>query len=147
MRNVIIADTSCLIILFKIGELDLLRQLYGKVFITREVAFEFKQLLPDWIEMIVDVDNQYQVLLEMEIDKGEASSIALALKMEKATLILDVIKARKVADKLGLLYTGTLGVIVKSKLTGIIDSVQPIIAKIKNTNFRFSDRLIEEALH
>jgi len=59
MRNVIIADTSCLIILFKIGELDLLRQLYGKVFITREVAFEFKQPLPDWIEMIVDVDNQY----------------------------------------------------------------------------------------
>ena len=81
----------------------------------------------------------------MEIGKGEASSIALALKMEKATLILDDIKARKVADKLGLLYTGTLGVIVKSKITGIIDSVQPIIAKIKNTNFRFSDRLIEEA--
>lgn len=146
MRKIIIADTSCLILLFKIEELDLLRHLYGKVFITQDVAIEFMQPLPDWIEVIHDVDNQYQILLEMEIDKGEASSIALALKMEKATLILDDIKARKVADKLGLTYTGTLGVIVKSKLTGIIASVNPIIAKIKNTNFRLSDRLIEETL-
>ena len=34
MPNVIISDTSCLIILSKIGKLDLLEKLYGKVYTT-----------------------------------------------------------------------------------------------------------------
>ena len=146
MRKIVIADTSCLILLYKIDELDLLRQLYGKVFITQDVADEFIQRVPDWIEVVQEVDKQYQALLEMEIDRGEASSISLALKMGDVTLILDDYKARKVADKLGLTYTGTFGLIAKSKLDGIIESVIPIIAKIRNTNFRISEKVIEETL-
>lgn len=146
MRKIVIADTSCLILLYKINELDLLRQLYGKVFVTQDVADEFIHRVPDWIEVVQEVDKQYQALLEMEIDKGEASSISLALKLGNATLVLDDFKARKVAEKLGLIYTGTFGLIAKSKQGGIIESVKPIIAKIKNTNFRISDKVIEETL-
>jgi predicted nucleic acid-binding protein len=146
MRRIVIADTSCLILLYKIDELELLRQLYGKVFVTQDVADEFIHRVPDWIEVVQEVDKQYQALLEMEIDKGEASSISLALKLENATLVLDDFKARKVAEKLGLFYTGTFGLIAKSKLEGIIESVKPVIAKIKNTNFRISDKVIEETL-
>ena len=35
MQNVIISDSSCLILLDKLGELDLLQKLYGEVFITK----------------------------------------------------------------------------------------------------------------
>jgi predicted nucleic acid-binding protein len=51
MPNVIISDTSCLIILTKIEELDLLRQLYNKVTITQEIFIEFGEQIPDWIEV------------------------------------------------------------------------------------------------
>ncbi|AHM62816.1 hypothetical protein D770_22855 [Flammeovirgaceae bacterium 311] len=146
MPDVVIADTSCLILLYKIDELDLLCQLYGKVIITQDVANEFIHRVPDWIEISQDVDKQLQALLELELDKGEASSISLALKIRNATLILDDLKARKVADKLELIYTGTFGMIVKSKLAGIIESVKPIIVKIKGTNFRISEKIIEETL-
>jgi predicted nucleic acid-binding protein len=146
MRKIVIADTSCLILLYKIDELNLLRQLYEKVYITQDVADEFINRVPDWIEVVQEVDKQYQALLEMEIDKGEASSISLALKMGNSTLVLDDFKARKVAEKLGLTYTGTFGLIAKAKLEGIIESVKPLIAKIKNTNFRISDKVIEETL-
>lgn len=146
MRKIVIADASCLILLYKIDELDLLRQLYEKVFITQDVADEFIKRVPDWIVIVQEVDKQYQALLEMEIDKGEASSISLALKMRDTTLVLDDFKARKVAEKLGLTYTGTFGLIAKSKLEGIIESVKPVIAKIKNTNFRISDKVIGETL-
>ena len=102
--------------------------------------------MPEWIEVVQEVDKQYQALLEMEIDCGEARSISLALKIGNATLISDDCKARKVADKLGLTYTWAFGVIIKSKLEGFIESVKPVIAKIKNTNFRISDQVIEETL-
>jgi predicted nucleic acid-binding protein len=34
MRKIIIADTSCLIVLEKIGHLDLLNQVFGEILIT-----------------------------------------------------------------------------------------------------------------
>lgn len=146
-ETAVIADTSCLIILYKINELDLLRQLYQEIIITQEVADEFMHRVPDWIKISKEVDeHQYQTLFEMEIDRGEASSISLALKLGNATLILDDFKARKVANKLGLTYTGTFGVIAESKLEGVVDSIKPIIAKIRDTNFRISEKVIEETL-
>lgn len=78
------------------------------------------------------------MLLELQIDKGESSAIALALEIPESTLILDDFKARKIADKLGLTYTGTLGVIIKAKLKGIVPSIRPIINKMKQTDFRLS---------
>lgn len=43
MPNTIISDTSCLIILTNINEIDLLRKMYGKIITTPEVAEEFGQ--------------------------------------------------------------------------------------------------------
>ena len=43
MRNIVIADTSCLILFHKIGELDILRQVYDTVSITPEIAEEFSE--------------------------------------------------------------------------------------------------------
>lgn len=80
------------------------------------------------------------------MDKGEASAIALALEIPESTIILDDQKARKVAENLGLEITGTIGVIVKAKLLGIIPSIKPFLARIKNTNFRLSDEIAQQAL-
>ena len=74
----------------------------------------------------------------MQIDKGESSAIALALETPDSTIILDDYKARKIADQLGLIFTGTIGVIIKAKLTGVIPSIKPLIEKIKQTDFRLS---------
>jgi predicted nucleic acid-binding protein len=51
MPKVIISDTSCLIILNKIGELDLLRHLYKTVTISQDILLEYGEHLPDWIEV------------------------------------------------------------------------------------------------
>ncbi len=59
--------------------------------------------------------TEKQRLLELQIDKGESSSIALALETPHSILILDDFKARKVAMLLELQFTGTIGVIVKAK--------------------------------
>lgn len=75
----------------------------------------------------------------MQVDKGEASAIALALELPESTIILDDFRARKVAERLKVNFTGTIGVIIKAKLQGIISSIKPLLSKIKQTNFRISD--------
>jgi predicted nucleic acid-binding protein len=144
--NTIISDTSCLIILTNIGELDLLEKVYGEIITTQEVANEFGNPLPSWITIQSPTNLIIQQTLELQLDKGESSAIALALEIPNSTLILDDQKARKAAIKLGLTITGTLGVIIKSKLTGIIPKIQPILMKLQNTDFRLSNDLLAEAL-
>jgi predicted nucleic acid-binding protein len=146
MHKTIISDTSCLIILTNIGELDLLKRVYGQIITTSDIEKEFGEKLPDWI-MIENVkDQSTQRILELQIDKGESSAISLALELSNSTLILDDFKARKIAQQLGLSVTGTIGVIVKAKLNGIIPSIKPYIEKIKETNFRISDEIEIQAL-
>jgi predicted nucleic acid-binding protein len=146
MPKTIISDTSCFIILTNIGELELLHKLYGQIVTTLEIATEYGETLPEWVEIVNVIDKSKQQLLELQIDKGESSAIALALETPNSTIILDDNKARKIANQLGLTYTGTIGVIVKAKLQGIIPSIKPIIEKIKQTDFRIAVEIEIEAL-
>jgi len=50
MHKTIISDTSCLILLDKIGELEILNKLFGTITTTAEVAEEFGQQLPAWLK-------------------------------------------------------------------------------------------------
>ncbi|MDR0926474.1 MAG: DUF3368 domain-containing protein [Ignavibacteria bacterium] len=146
MRRTIISDASCFIVLSKIDSIELLHSVYGTIITTPEIAAEFGEPLPNWVT-IENVKNIHkQQLLELNVDKGEASAIALALDTPNSTIILDDYKARKVAQTLGLKITGTIGVIVKAKLDGIIPSIKPLINSIKRTNFRITPELELQSL-
>lgn len=129
MQRTIVSDTSCLIIFEKIGELDLLKKVFGQIIITQEVADEYGLKLPEWISVQNPADRKYQQTLEAKVDKGEASAIALAFELRDCLLIVDDLKARNLADELGIKYTGTFGVIIEAKLSGIIESVKPFLDK------------------
>lgn len=146
MHKTIISDTSCFIILSKIGELELLYKLYGQIITTLDIAEEFGDTLPNWVTIEKVSDKYRQRILEMQIDKGESSAIALALEVPNCTLILDDFKARKIAQNLGLSFTGTIGIIIKAKLNGTIPSIKPYLEKIKETNFRISAEIELQAL-
>lgn len=51
MHGTIISNTSCFIVLHNIGELNLLNKIYGQITTTLEVAKEFDQSIPDWVEI------------------------------------------------------------------------------------------------
>jgi len=146
MPKIIISDTSCFIVLTKIDELDLLQKVYGQITTTIDIATEFGETLPEWVEIHSVFDKKRQQLLELQIDRGESSAIALALETPDSTLILDDYKARLIAERLGINITGTIGVIVKAKLQGIIPSIKPILEKIKKTDFRLSPAIELSAL-
>lgn len=144
MPENIIVDTSCLVLLEKIEELELLKKLYGAITITPTVADEFGLSLPEWVRIRGVKNKQYQEILETTVDSGEASAIALAVEIG-GLLILDDGKARKLALRLELDYTGTLGVLVDAGQSGYIQSFQEVLNQIKQTNFYLSEGL-EKAL-
>jgi predicted nucleic acid-binding protein len=144
--SIVIADTSCFILLDKINELNLLQKVFKTVTTTKEIAHEFNKPLPTWVTIKAATNHRYAELLEIEIDKGEASAIALSLETDDSLLILDDQKARRLAEKLSLKYTGTLGVLLKARELGILPAVKPLLQKIQQTNFRFSEKVLIEIL-
>jgi predicted nucleic acid-binding protein len=70
----------------------------------------------------------------------------LAKEIDNSLLLLDDLKARKLAWKLKLRFTGTLGVISKAKQIGVISAVRPFIDSLLLTDFRISENIIEELL-
>jgi predicted nucleic acid-binding protein len=146
MPKIIIPYTRCLIILEKIKFLEILNYLYDKIITTPEVSKEFGNDLPPWINIEKAKDLKYQKLLETQIDKGEASVIALALEKEGILLILDDLHARKIAKQLNLNFTGTLGLIYKAKQTGFISELRPLIEKLKEPDFWIADKVVDEIL-
>ena len=144
MPGIIVSDTSCLILLDKLGRISLLKSLYGKITVTKMVADEFGKVLPEFVEIENPENKNYQKILQSFLDPGEASAMALALEKEECLLIIDEFKGRREARQLGLNYTGTLGILIVAKEKGLIKSVTEIIKEIGKTDFRIGEKLINE---
>ena len=143
---VVITDTSCLIVLSKIGALEVLNKLYKRVVVSKEIAEEFGEILPNFIEILEVKNKNYQRILENILDKGESSAIALAFELENVLLVLDDLKARKEAQKMGFKITGSLGILFSAKEKNIISSLKEYLNKLQETDFRISENIIFELL-
>lgn len=87
MRELVICDTSCLIIFDKLNLLHLLQHLYDRVYVTPEIEKEFLRPLPKWINIKSGFNFSLQQTLIELVDEGEASAIALAFDLTEAVLI------------------------------------------------------------
>jgi predicted nucleic acid-binding protein len=59
-------------------------------------------------------------------------------------MVLDDLKGRKVANALGLNFTGTLGVLVKAKRNGLIEKLEPYVEKLIQDGIRISNQVLDE---
>ncbi|MDR1964629.1 MAG: DUF3368 domain-containing protein [Planctomycetaceae bacterium] len=145
--EIIISDTSCLINLERIDAFSLLEKIFGKIVVTKEVAAEFGQPLPESFEIRSVPVQMTQELQTTGLDLGESRSIALALILqEECYLLLDDQAARQEAVKRNLNITGLLGVLLLAKKRGIIRKIKPYIERLQKVNFRMSQKLIQEVL-
>lgn len=124
-----------------IDGLELLKEIYGAISITPEISNEYGKFLPNWIIVEAVLDAKKIELLQLELDLGEASAIALAVEKENSLLIIDERKGRAVAKRMGIKITGILGLLIKAKELGKIENVKPFLEKLENVNFRVSPKL------
>lgn len=149
----VICDTSPLIALVGVGQLDLLPRLYGAVLIPRQVLNEFNAGAaptdPDlgtltWISVVDNVTLDPNV--PSGLGQGERAAISLALRFNARLILIDEIRARNVARNQGLRVAGTLAVVLGSKQRGLVPTVKPIIDRMHAQGRRFSPNLLADVL-
>ena len=144
MKEPIVADSTCLIGLERIGKLNVLPELFEPIFISDEVAKEFGVSI-SWLKVETPLNFALVNALKLSVDDGEGEAIALALE-KNCKIILDDKQARSIAKKLGLKIVGTVGMFIQAKQHGLIDSLKTILDDLENNGFRMSENLKAEAL-
>lgn len=150
-----VTDTSPVCYLVLIREVDLLRELFSNVLITRAVVSELLHKdapasvrawvanLPSWISVH---ENSPHLGTGMEkLQAGERSAILLAESLKAEIVLLDEKSARRVAAERGLRVTGTLGVLGEAATRGLVDFAAAI-DRLRKTNFRCSPALLKATL-
>lgn len=155
---IVVSNASAIINLAAVGQLDLLRQLYDKIAIPQAVYHEIAvvgvgqpgatevQTL-EWIETRQVVNRTLVASLQIELDKGEAEAIALAVELKAELLLLDERLGRAVASRLGLKFIGLLGVLIEARGKRLIPAVKPVLDNlITQAGFWVNDQLYAQVL-
>ncbi len=144
MSERVVADSTCLIALERIGQIKILPVLFEPVLIPPAVAQEFGISLP-WLKVERLSDRALAAALKMMIDDGEAEAIALSQE-QKCRIILDDRQARRVGQDMGLRVIGTVGILILAKKRGILPTVKPVLQNLDDIGFYISAALKAEVL-
>lgn len=153
----VISNTSPLQYLHQLGVLDLLGRLVGRVTVPRAVVDELEagralgHELPDvaslgWISVRVPASSRH--VTSPDLGRGETDVLRLALELPAGdvVVILDDARARAAAGRLGLRFTGTLGVLLDAKRAGLIPAVGPHLDRLDALGFRLAPHTRAAAL-
>jgi predicted nucleic acid-binding protein len=155
-NSTIIGDSSPLIALSIIGQLELLPKLYSRVVIPQKVWDEITVQgigLPgvaaigqlDWLIIEKSAPETVKPLAIL-LDPGEAEAIALAISLPESTVLLDDAQARRVAERFSVNRIGTLGILRRAKKAGLINAIKPYAVQLQNSGIYIRQSLIDAVL-
>jgi uncharacterized protein len=157
-RVIVVTNAGPLIYLSVLGRLALLRDLFSEVLLPEAVyeevvlhghglpgANETKAAVDDgWLRRVA-VQNQSLVdALLGELDVGEAEAIALARESGLRRLLMDDRKGRAKALLMGLKVTGTIGVVLLARSSGIDVDLKRDLDLLIEHNFRIARELYDQ---
>jgi predicted nucleic acid-binding protein len=98
-----------------------------------------------WIEFKA-VQSRALVPAIVDLGPGEAEVIGLGLEHPGSLLILDDRLARQVAALNRIPYTGTVGVLIKGKQAGHLESVRAALGALRAAGLWLSDEVVAAAV-
>lgn len=151
----IVPNTTPISNLIQLDLIGMLEKLFGEVTIPEAVGTELDEgdeFLGNWrkkcsgIIKIVAVQPDpiiEQLLLNLHF--GEAEALALAVRQRATIFLCDDMDARKIAHIHEIKVAGTLGILLKGKLSGYVDEISPYLENLRNNlHFWFTDELYNE---
>lgn len=150
---VVVCDTSPIIALAGVGQLDLLRGLYTQILVPNAVYHEAtvagageagsrEIAAAPWVKCRPVRNTSLVTALRLELDDGEAEAIALAVESSAGLILLDERRGRRAAQHLGLRVVGTLGVLIAAKDSGLLAAVRPVLQALRvDAGFWIADDL------
>ena len=156
MPDEVISDTSPLQYLHQADCLAILPDLYGTIIVPEGVARELAVgtergvSLPDvdrldWIR-IKAAPHQQVLPMAADLGQGEREVLSLAIGKSDVLALLDDGLARHFAKYLEVPFTGTLGVLVKAKVEGLIEEVAPVVDCLQLLGFRLDSNTRQAVL-
>ncbi len=153
----VVCNSSPLIHLSKIGRLSLLKDFFKEIIVPEAVYRECvvegenredarKIAKVKWIKVLKIRDEKLKRAFMMELDEGESEVLVLALEESADLILLDDYEARRVARSFGLKITGTIGILIRAKLEGKVESLKDEIEKLMKTGFWLNKELYEKIL-
>jgi predicted nucleic acid-binding protein len=140
----VVADTTPINYLVLIAQIDILAVLYTQVVIPSAVAAELQHpkapaVVRAWIAgppswcAIRQAQGQPDAAL-MPLGAGEREAIVLAEELGADAFLTDDLEGREEAMHRGLEVTGTLGILERAALRGLID-LPAVMAQLQATTF------------
>jgi predicted nucleic acid-binding protein len=154
----VVSDTSPITNLAAIGQIDLLRSLFGTIHIPRAVWDELSAQGQEWPGFVevkrAEWFHQHEVTgrglvlaLEQDLDTGEAEALALARELNATLVLIDEREGRRAAKRLGLRAVGVVGVLIEAKERALLSSVRPHLEALRSeAGFYLSDGVYQYAL-
>ena len=150
----IIADAGPIIALCKIDKLNLLITLFKFCYITAEVynevilgndaAVDCIKLAVENKQLIIETTNIKEQASVRLLDKGEATSIMLALSKDNCALLIDEFKGRNIAKQLHIPVIGLTGLLLLAKEKKLIKTVMPLLQDVRNNGYWLSDKFLKD---
>jgi len=149
----VVADSTPLVYLSRVGILHVLAALFGDVIVPRTVWNEAVERRPSargidalrlasWLRVVDDPSPE----VDLGLDPGETAAILVAETIQADLLLIDERAGRKVAHERGLAVRGTLGVLVHARQSGVLPALRPVFDALVAEGFRIAPALIREAL-
>ncbi|MCD4820450.1 MAG: DUF3368 domain-containing protein [Candidatus Cloacimonetes bacterium] len=152
---IIVADSSPLLSFAILDKLDIIEQIFDKLYVPTAVFNELTLLnkpysnkLKDFLtNKVISVKNIDLVkVLSNEIDLGEAEAIALALERHIPDILIDDLKGRKIASFNGLFPIGTIGGLLYAKKKKLINEIKPFLDILIENDIRIGKSLYKKAI-
>jgi len=154
--RLVVVNTTPIIALSLIGQLELLHRLYGRVLVPSAVQAEvlaggvasagLRELRDaTWVD-VVSLQDPGRADLITDLERGEAEVIALAQERNADLVIIDERLARRHATRLGMRLTGTLGILLRAKQLGMVDAVAPLIDELRQGGIYLGKDVVSEVL-
>ena len=155
---IVISNSTPMILLQKVGQLELLKSLYSEIYIPEAV---YKEVIidsagknkdddfisaHDWIKIIKIQDTKSKKLFKTSLHEGEVETILLALEMSADLCLLDDLLARKYAKSVGINISGTLGVLITAKNKSYVKEVKPILEQLLSAGMYINAKLYASVL-
>jgi len=150
VQGVVVADTTPLNYLIQIGQVELLRDLFGKVMIPEAVLAELHHpkapsAVANWLLRLPErltVEKVKRLDQTIQLGHGENEAISLAVERHILIVLMDERRGRSAAETRGLLPIGTLNILDLADERGLADGVAMLEA-LKQTTFRAESELLD----
>ena len=98
-----------------------------------------------WLE-VMPLERPTDPLAAATVDAGEAAVIQLARERGIALVCMDDRKARRAALAVGLLVTGSLGLLARAKILGLTAAIRPFVERAMGEGVWYDSALVRRVL-